>query len=84
MVEPRFAHIHWGLWSFDYFVADTEGLTLSTGYFKGRKIFTKLSLPVIRVKYVHDEDLTHNPILKNGCGPYNDQISWDTITSEKT
>lgn len=37
----------------------------------------KLSLSVIRVKYVQDEDLFHNPLMKNGCSPYNDQIMWD-------
>jgi len=77
MSEQRSGHVAWGAWLFDYAVTDTEGLALLSGYFRGRPVFHKLSLPVIRVKYVHDSDLTHNSVFKNGCGPYNDQISWD-------
>lgn len=81
MGESRNGHINHfnGKWFFDYNVADTEGLTLLNGFFDGRQVFRKLSLPVIRVKYVKDEDLLHNPIFGNGCGPYNDQISWDPV-----
>ena len=77
-MEERNGRIAWGPWAFHYSVIDTQGLSLLDGFFRGRRVFYKLSLPVIRVKYVRDEDLTHNPILGNGCGPYNDQISWDT------
>lgn len=76
-MEQRNGHISWGQWAFEYNVADTEGLSLLKGYFRGRSVFHKLSLPVIRVKYVRDEDLSHNPLFGNGCGPYNDQITWD-------
>jgi hypothetical protein len=81
MEEQRNGHINHfnGDWFFDYNVADTEGLTLLDGYFQGRHAFRKLSLPVIRVKYTQDEDFLHNPIFGNGCGPYNDQISWDPV-----
>ena len=76
-MEPRDGHINWGDWFFDYSVIDTEGLSLLNGFFKGHSIFRKLSLPVIRVKYVRDQDFWHNPLFDNGCGPYNDRISWD-------
>jgi hypothetical protein len=76
-MSERNGHVQWGAWSFDYNVADSEGLALLAGSFRGRRVFSKLSLPVIRVKYTQDEDFLHNPLLKNGCGPYNDQITWD-------
>jgi hypothetical protein len=76
-MSERDGHVKWGAWEFDYNVADTEGLSLLAGSFRDRHVFSKLSLPVIRVKYVQDQDLLHNPVFGNGCGPYNDQISWD-------
>jgi Copper amine oxidase, enzyme domain len=76
-MEERNGHVIWGSWSFDYVVADTEGLCLINGFFRGRYIFNKMSLPVIRVKYTRDEDLAHNPVFGNGCGPYADRIEWD-------
>ena len=68
MGESRHGHVNHfnGNWFFDYNVADTEGLTLLNGFFQGRQVFRKLSLPVIRVKYVKDEDLAHNPIFFSG------------------
>jgi hypothetical protein len=80
--EQRDGHVNWKSWAFDYNVAGTEALTLGNGYFRGRRVFHKLSLPVIRVKYVQDESVIPlptepNPIFGTGCGPYNDQISWD-------
>src|SRR5262249_39162619 len=66
---------------FDYLVTNTEGLALLNGYYDGRKVFKKLSLPVIRVKYVKDGSvLPHNP-FSHGCGPYADQIQWITAES---
>lgn len=76
-MEQSNGHVVWGRWAFDYAVSRKEGLSLLNGFFAGRRIIEKLSLPVIRVKYVQDEDFWHNPMLKNGCGPYNDQITWD-------
>lgn len=82
--EPHNGHANWRGWAFDYGVLGTEGLSLSNGYFKKTRIFNKLSLPVIRVKYVQDEappfiGPPNNPLaLIEGCGPYNDQITWDT------
>ena len=78
MTEPRNGHVDWRSWAFDYSVLGREGLSLLDGRFRGRQAFHKLSLPVIRVKYTQDEDVWHNPIFGNGCGPYNDQITWDT------
>jgi hypothetical protein len=60
-------HIIWKDWIFDYGMYSEAGLNLLNGWFAGRRVFTKLSLPVIRVKYKGD-----------GCGPYNDKIVWDT------
>jgi hypothetical protein len=76
-MSERSGHIQWGDWVFDYDVVDAEALSLLRGSFRGRTVFYKLSLPVIRVKYVQDEDFRHNPLFGNGCGPYNDQITWD-------
>ncbi|MGE4045283.1 MAG: hypothetical protein AB7F35_10545 [Acetobacteraceae bacterium] len=76
--ESSSGHIVWKDWILDYDVLGTEGLCLLNGWFNGRFVFEKLSIPVIRVKYIQDQDLLHNPIFKNGCGPYNDQIRWDT------
>ena len=75
-------HIIWREWIFDFDVLGTEGLCLLNGFFAGRRVFGKLSLPVIRVKYTIDEqslpNVSQNPITGQGCGPYNDQITWDT------
>lgn len=83
MDDFRNGHVNWNNWSFDYLVADTEGLCLLDGYYAGRKIFKKLSLPVIRVKYVKDG--SHIPylgsIIPDGCGPYADHIQWVTAES---
>jgi hypothetical protein len=78
-MEQSNGHVVWGRWALDYAVLGKEGLSLLNGFFAGRRIFWKLSLPVIRVKYTQDEDFWHNPLLKNGCGPYNDQITWDPV-----
>lgn len=78
MPEQHDGHVVWKSWAFDYQVLGKEGLTLSAGFFRGRSVFHKLSLPVIRVKYVKDEELGGlTSVLGIGCGPYNDQISWD-------
>jgi hypothetical protein len=77
MSESSSAHLHWGDWSLDYGVFGTEGLSLVDGYFRGQRVFNKLSLPVIRVKYVVDEHGL-SAVWGTGCGPYNDQITWDT------
>ncbi len=74
-MASRNGHIAWGPWSFDYNVTDYEGLALMNGNFRGTNIYYKLSLPVIRVKYVRD-----GGIFSSGCGPYNDIIRWDPYT----
>ncbi|MFC4464654.1 hypothetical protein ACFPH6_08805 [Streptomyces xiangluensis] len=80
MAEQPDGHVPWGNWAFDYAVAGRQGLSLANGYFRGRRIFNKLSLPVIRVKYVNDEQFFGaTSRLGTGCGPYNDQITWDPI-----
>jgi hypothetical protein len=79
--EPSNGHCKWRGWAFDYGVLGTEGLSLYDGHFNKTRVFNKLSLPVIRVKYVRDEDPPFNGPLffqKEACGPYNDQITWDT------
>lgn len=78
MTEANSGHLKWGKWALDYGVFGKEGLCLVDGYFAGQKMFYKLSLPVIRVKYVRDE-YWHgaSSLLGVGCGPYNDQITWD-------
>jgi len=79
--EPSNGHVKWRGWAFDYGVIGTEGLSLMEGYFRKTRAFNKLSLPVIRVKYTRDEHgLWNGPAFfqKEGCGPYNDQITWDT------
>jgi hypothetical protein len=78
--EPHNGHVNWRGWAFDYGVLGTEALSLYAVYFKKTHVFNKLSLPVIRVKYTRDEDgLFTGPLFfqKEGCGPYNDQITWD-------
>ncbi|MGW3911477.1 hypothetical protein ACWEBX_08095 [Streptomyces sp. NPDC005070] len=82
MTEQPDGHVLWSNWAFDYAVAGRHGLSLSNGFFRGRRIFNKLSLPVIRVKYVEDEQFfsatgVPTSVLGIGCGPYNDQIIWD-------
>lgn len=77
MGETNTGHIQWGDWFFDYGVFGSEGLSLVDGHFRGYKMFNKLSLPVIRVKYVVDES-GFSALVGTGCGPYNDQIIWDT------
>jgi hypothetical protein len=57
LMEESNGVVEWGEWFFNYAVIDTEGLCLIDGHFKGQHIFTKLSLPVIRVKYLEDEDI---------------------------
>ncbi|WEX74762.1 hypothetical protein PYH37_000033 [Sinorhizobium numidicum] len=79
MGETSNGHCKWGNWFFDYGVFGTEGLCLVDGFFRGQKMFNKLSLPVIRVKYVKDEFWGgFSSVVGVGCGPYNDQITWDT------
>jgi hypothetical protein len=80
MNESPDGHVLWRSWSFGYAVAGRQGLTLTRGFFRGRRVFHKLSLPVIRVKYVRDEALGGvTSVFGIGCGPYNDQISWDPV-----
>lgn len=71
-MAERYGHVAWGPWVFDYNVSDYEGLILTDGSFRGIQTFNKLSLPVIRVKYVID-----GGVFSSGCGPYNDIIRWD-------
>lgn len=80
MSESSTGHLKWGKnWVLDYGVFGQEGLCLVDGYFRGQRMFNKLSLPVIRVKYTIDQDpLGVSAVLGVGCGPYNDQITWDT------
>ncbi len=74
--DVRNGHLNWEKWCFDYLVSSTEGLALLNGYFDGRKVFKKLSLPVIRVKYVKDGSVVpYNP-FSEGCGPYADHVQW--------
>jgi hypothetical protein len=77
-MEERNGQVAWGEWSFDYSVLGSQALSLLNGFYRGRYMFAKLSLPVIRVKYGRDQTFWHNPVFGNGCGPYNDQITWDT------
>ena len=80
MTEQPDGHVGWRSWAFDYAVAGKEGLALAHGFFRGRRVFHKLSLPVIRVKYLQDEELGGlTAVLGTGCGPYNDQITWDPV-----
>jgi hypothetical protein len=80
MDDFRNGHLNWDGWSFDYLVSSTEGLSLLNGYYAGRKVWKKLCMPVIRVKYVKDgTGIPYNP-FPDGCGPYADHIQW--ITSE--
>ena len=65
MPNSRTGHIDWGRWSFDYAVADKEGLALVNVYYNEKVVLGKASVPVVRVKY-----------LKDRCGPYHDQILW--------
>src|SRR6266498_1502442 len=80
MPNQRTGHINWrSAWSFDYEVSDSEGLALLNGSFLGVHIFSRLSLPVIRVKYLVDEgllDFSNLPFFQAGAGPYADQIHW--------
>lgn len=79
MSESSSGHALWRDWFFDYGVFGSEGLCLVDGFFRGQKVFNKLCLPVIRVKYAKDEDWTGvTSVIGTGCGPYNDQITWDT------
>jgi hypothetical protein len=79
MSESSSRHLSWGDWSLDCGVFGTEGLCLVDGYFRGQRMFNKLSLPVIRVKYTIDEFWDGvSTLFGVGCGPYNDQITWDT------
>lgn len=77
--DVRNGHLTWENWCFDYLVSHTEGLALLNGYHDGRKVFKKLSLPVIRVKYVKDGSGTH--AAPGGCGPYADHVQWITAES---
>ncbi|MFI6364146.1 hypothetical protein ACIBG0_15500 [Nocardia sp. NPDC050630] len=78
MSESSSLHKKWQDWFFDCGVFGHQGLCLLDGYFRGQKMFNKLCLPVIRVKYTEDQDWLLAPKLGGGCGPYNDRISWDT------
>lgn len=79
--DNREGHHAWGPWVFDFRVTDYEGLALKNVSFGGKKMIHKISLPVIRVKYVTDAtawtEFTQNG---KGCGPYNDIIRWDPYT----
>jgi hypothetical protein len=80
MPNKRTGHVPWSPWDFDYAVSDSEGLCLLNGSFLGVRIFGKLSLPVIRVKYLLDDGVlgftNDPPFLNMGAGPYADQIHW--------
>jgi hypothetical protein len=78
MNESPEGRVVWKSWSFGYMVAGREGLSLFDGFFQGRRVFNKLSLPVIRVKYVKDEVFLSS-VWGTACGPYNDQITWDPV-----
>jgi hypothetical protein len=77
MSESSTGHLQWRDWALDYGVFGQEGLCLVDGYFRGQRVFNKLSLPVIRVKYTIDESGLSS-VFGVGCGPYNDRITWDT------
>jgi hypothetical protein len=55
MSEASSGHLKWNDWALDYGVFGTQGLSLINGVFRGQRMFNKLSLPVIRVKYTKDE-----------------------------
>ena len=79
MGETSNGHQKWKDWFFDYGVFGDEGLSLVDGYFRGQRMFNKLSLPVIRVKYLLDEQWGGiTAYFGIACGPYNDKIFWDT------
>ena len=54
MPDVRAGHVDWTDWSFDWAVSDHEGLALLGGTYQGVQVIGKLSLPVIRVKYLRD------------------------------
>ena len=77
MGETSNGHQKWKDWFFDYGVFGDEGLSLVDGYFRGQRMFNKLSLPVIRVKYLLDEQWGGiTAYFGIACGPYNDKIFW--------
>jgi len=72
-VSTTFAHsghINWGPWSFDWEVKDFAGLAIRQVNYQNEELIYKASMPVIRVKYNAD-----------ACGPYADQISWDSLVN---
>jgi len=73
---------HWGHWTFDYSVSDSEGLSLFNGWYRGLEIFYKFSLPVIRVKYLHDAGWHTWAGKYSGAGPYSDQITRQIDTGD--
>jgi Cu2+-containing amine oxidase len=57
--EPAFAeteseHVNWGRWSFDWEVRDNTGLSLRDVTYADEPVLAKVSMPVIRVKYVNE------------------------------
>lgn len=74
---PKTGSIVWGNWTFDYGVGDArkEGLVIKNVRWKGTLVLYRASLPVIRVKYRGDGDS-----LGDGCGPWMDQIDWDSLS----
>ena len=78
MSEASSGNVQWNDWFLDFGVFSTQGLSLYNGFFRGQRMFHKLNLPVIRVKYTKDGYLPGGgSVFGEGCGPYNDQISWD-------
>ncbi len=63
--------VEWGGWEFEYFVgnANMEGLVLKNVRYKGHKLISKASLPVVRVKYRGNEKSKGS-----GCGPWPDKF----------
>ncbi len=85
---PTAEHVEWGHWSFNWEVKGNTGLSLNEVFFQGKKILSRASLPVIRVKYVKERGIWNlYGIFSNEeddraggrCGPFQDRITWDHL-----
>ena len=73
-------HIKEANWEFDWQLKDDSGVELYNIDYKGERVIYKVSLPVIRVKYVKDEPVfPPPPIQREGCGPYQDRLTVDHL-----
>ena len=73
-VPPALAqsgNVAWGPWQLRWEVNGDTALGVRDVKFKGKTVLYRGNMPVIRVKY--DQD---------GCGPYQDRISWALLTTD--